>query len=637
MTTPGIRLRHLAFHGPGKDVASVAFGAGLNVVYGASDTGKSFVVEAIDFMLGGKSALRDIQERVGYDRVLLGFETLSGEPYTLQRSTEGGGFRVYDGLQIELPPIEAPARVLADQHSEKSSENLSTFLLEHCGLAGKRVRRNKMGLTYSLSFRNLARLVIVDENEIIERRSPLSDGNFTADTPNFATFKLLLTGVDDSGLMTKDPRAPDTQSFDAQLGLLDQLLGDYKRRLQELTDDPENLGDQLERIEASLAQHSAHLEATESSFRLLVDRRRELRKKLEVGRDRRSEIESLIERFDLLDRHYVSDLGRLRGIQEGGTLFAILGQGPCPLCGADPSHHRLHEDSDANVEAVVLAAGSEIAKIELLRRELNETLDGLRREANRFDRRLPRVEEELQGVASNAEQIANPLSRMRTTYAQFADKRGQVREASSLLQTIRDIERRRSDLENGPSDGPESAVADGDLPAAVADEFAQRIEGILTAWHFPQARRVHFDSKSRDIVIAGKPRGATGKGLRAITHAAFSIGILEHCRARGTHHPGFVILDSPLLTYREPEGAEDDLRGTDLKDRFYAYLAAMANDQQVLVVENTDPPATIVTGPNVTFFSANPHEGRYGFFPGTPSALAKPDGASSPAEPETPA
>jgi predicted nuclease with TOPRIM domain len=612
----------------------VAFGAGLNVVYGASDTGKSFVVEAIDFMLGGKSALRHMHERVGYDRILLGLETLSGEAYTLQRSTEGGGFRVYDGLHLELPPIDAPAKVLADQHSDKSTENLSTFLLEQCGLSGKRVRRNKAGVTYSLSFRNLARLVIVDENEIIEKRSPLSDGNPTADTPNFATFKLLLTGVDDSALTSRDPRTPDAQSFDAQLGLLDQLLGDHKKRLRELTDDPENLSDQLERIDASLAQHSTQLEATESSYRLLVDRRRELRKKLEEGRDRRSEIASLIERFDLLERHYLSDLGRLRGIQEGGTLFAILGQGPCPLCGADPAHHRLHEDSDANVEAVVVAAGSEIAKIELLRRELNETLDGLRREAGRFDRRLPRVEDELKGVASDAEKIANPLSRMRTTYAQFSDKRGQVREASSLLQTIRDIDRRRSDLENGPSDGPESAVADGDLPAAVADEFAQRIQGILSAWHFPQATRVHFDSKSRDIVIAGKPRGARGKGLRAITHAAFSIGILEHCRTRGTQHPGFVILDSPLLTYREPEGAEDDLSGTDLKDRFYAYLAAIAKDRQVLIVENTDPPAAIVAGPNVTFFSANPHEGRYGFFPLTPSAVANSDGAPSATEPE---
>ena len=67
--TPGFRLRFLGFFGPQKPPATVTFGYGLNVIYGASNTGKSFIVEAIDFMLGGKPPLRDIPERVGYDRL----------------------------------------------------------------------------------------------------------------------------------------------------------------------------------------------------------------------------------------------------------------------------------------------------------------------------------------------------------------------------------------------------------------------------------------------------------------------------------------------------------------------------------------------------------------------------------------
>src|SRR3954467_7290716 len=119
MTTPGLRIRHLAFHGLDREPAVVEFGAGLNLLYGASDTGKSFVVEAIDFMLGGRTALRDIPERVGYDRILLGIETMEGEQFTLSRSTEGGNFRLYTGLFIDLPPPETEARELADQHSDR--------------------------------------------------------------------------------------------------------------------------------------------------------------------------------------------------------------------------------------------------------------------------------------------------------------------------------------------------------------------------------------------------------------------------------------------------------------------------------------------------------------------------------------
>jgi hypothetical protein len=324
----------------------------------------------------------------------------------------------------------------------------------------------------------------------------------------------------------------------------------------------------------------------------------------------------LVERFNLLERHYVSDVARLRGIEEGGTLFEVLGQAPCPLCGAEPAHHRKDSDCDGNVEAVVAAARSEIAKIELLRKELADTVQGLQREGTSFDRRLPRVAEELQSVSGDLDQLMAPkLAQLRTTYAGLADKRGEVREALSVFRTIQDIETRRAKIDNNPDDQQASAVSDGDLSTMVAEEFAQQVESVLKAWSFPDAERVHFDAKSRDVIIAGKARGARGKGLRAITHAAFTLGLLDYCKAKGTPHPGFVILDSPLLAYRAPEGSEDDLRGTDLDARFYDYLAKLSDDRQVIIVENVDPPAPIRARPQIEMFSGNPHTGRYGFFP----------------------
>lgn len=616
MSARGIRLRHLAFHGPNRTGAIVTFGAGLNVVYGASDTGKSFIVEAIDFMLGGRPPLREFPERLGYDRVLLGFETLQGETHTIQRAAEGGAFRVYAGLHQELPPEGTDARDLADQHSERSTDNLSTFLLECCGLENRRVRKNNRGATNSLSFRNLARLVIVDENEIIEPRSPLSDGNFAADTPNFATFRLLLTGNDDSAIVPSPARTPEHQSREAQIELVDQMLADYRQRLDDLTNHPDELQDQLAQLEMTLEQHTSQLATTEASYRELVLQRRRLRARLEEGNERASEIDSLVERFALLDRHYVSDLARLRGIEEGGTLFETLSPQECPLCGAPAEQQHRDADCDANVPVVVAAARAEAAKIELLRRELAETVAALRTERAAFERKLPRIEGQLRQLSSQVETLISPqLTHLRSGYKEVSDKRGEVREALGLLGTVRDLERRRAELEAGRGSEAEAMVADADLPAAVAEGFAQQVETILGAWHFPDEGRVTFDSKKRDLVIAGKHRGARGKGLRAITHAAFTIGILDYCRANGTAHPGFIVLDSPLLAYREPEGNDDDLTGTDLKDRFYDYLATWSADRQVLIIENTDPPDSIRARSQTTFFSKNPHEGRYGFFP----------------------
>lgn len=614
--TQGVQLRSLGFFGPHKAAASITFGPGLNVLYGASNTGKSFVVEAIDFMLGGKPPLREVTERVGYDRILLGIEALTGESFTIVRSVDGGSFRLYSGLH-EIPPSdEVEAKILSELHNDRNDANLSSFLLAHCGLAGKRVRRNKSGDTNSLSFRNVARLVIVDETEITQQRSPLSDGNVVADTANLSTFKLLLTGTDDSALVVSTSREPEELSREAQLQLLDQLLEDYRDRLKELTKSPAELAEQLEKIDVSLGQHAHQLNVTEIDFQQAARRRRELRQRLEESRDRRSEVDALLERFNLLDRHYTSDIERLQAIEEGGTLFSVLGGASCALCGAEPVHQLANSDCDGNMDAVVGAARKEISKIELLRAELTVTIKDLLRERASFDRRMPSVVKELDDISSAVDQLISPrLSKLRASYAELADKRGEVRVALSLYATVQDIERRRIELAKTEEPGKASDVATGDIPAAVADSFAQTVEAILSSWHFPEAGRVFFNPQARDVEIAGKPRSAFGKGLRAITHAAFTLGLLSFCRTRKTPHPGFVILDSPLLAYRAPEGTEDDLRGTDLKEQFYSYLQELSADKQVIVVENTDPPEKIRTLEQVAMFSKNPHSGRYGFFP----------------------
>ena len=628
MTTPGFCLRHIVFLGPQRPSASVEFGRGLNIVYGASDTGKSFLVETIDFMLGGKPPLRDLPERIGYDRILLGIETFAGESHTIFRSTDGGRFRVYPGLHQDTPPDGTEFRDLADQHSERNIDNLSSFLLEKCALSGKRVRRNKRGDTNSLSFRNIARLMIVTETEITDQRSPLSDGNPTADTPNFATFKLLLTGVDDSALVASAPASPEDQTREAQADLLDQLIGDYRHRLKELTASPKELEDQLGRLEFALQQRSTQLAATEADYRQLSAKRRELREKLEQARDRRAEIASLLQRFDLLDQHYQSDTARLRGIEETGTLFVALGQSACPLCGADPSHQRREIDCDGNVDAVVAAAKGEIAKIDLLRTELADTVTSLIQEATSFDRTIPRVETQLLEVASRLETHVSPqLISARTSYAALADKRAEVREAITMLRTLEDVQRRRAELDQVFEDQKASNVADGDLPMPVAEKFAQKVEEILKAWHFPDANRVFFDPKARDLVIAGKPRTSRGKGLRAITHAAFTVALLDFCRTNQTPHPGIAVLNSPLLAYRAPEGSEDDLTGTDLNEQFYQYLSAAPNDRQIIIVENDDPPQPVKSKPQVTMFSGSPHTGRRELFP--PIEARIPDSADT--------
>ena len=612
-----LQIRHLSFLGPSRPPASVRFEPSFNVVYGASDTGKSFILDSIDFMLGGKGPLRDFPEREGYDRVLLGMQSTFGESFTLQRSAAGGGFLMVGGLHEADFPHEGTTE-LREQHDERKDDNLSRFLLKKIGLSDKRIRRNKLNETNSLSFRNLARLAIVDEEEIIQKRSPLSDGNLVADTPNTATFKLLLTGVDDSALVAARS-SPQEHSRAGQIELLGQLIADNQAKIRNLSGPPKQLEEQDQRLEETIRSRFQLLSAQESEFKDVFIRRREARRRLEEANERLAEVSVLLDRFDLLGKHYRSDVERLEGIREGGTLFSALSEGVCPLCGAEPEHQHRSADCEGNADQVVKAAEAELAKITLLQEDLAKTVHQLANESRSLQRRLPKLElDEFQLHTKIREELAPNLRATRTSYSELADKRAEVREALGLYQTLMDLEDRRTALELEEAEASGGNTPDAGLPAASLDKFSTVVQHILQTWHFPKAERVYFDQKTRDLVISGKNRISFGKGLRAITQSAFTIGLLQYCKDQATPHPGFVLLDSPLLSYKEPDGDDDDLRHTDLKVRFYEYLKQIGSDQQVIIIENTDPPEDVRLQPYAQKFTGNPdEEGRAGLFPVT--------------------
>ncbi len=193
-----LRLRFIRFFGPGKETAEYLFDPGLNILWGSSDTGKTFLVEAIDFMLGANDPLKDIPERVGYDRILLGL-TAGGKDYTIHRSINGGAFRRFDGLLAGLPEDLKSGKPLSAVPSSKTFNNLSNWLLQELGLDGKEILYSKAtGKLKALGFRALAHLCVIIYPTITKKTSPVLTGQWTEVTREYGVFKLLLTGNDDA-------------------------------------------------------------------------------------------------------------------------------------------------------------------------------------------------------------------------------------------------------------------------------------------------------------------------------------------------------------------------------------------------------------------------------------------------------
>jgi predicted nuclease with TOPRIM domain len=601
-----LQLRRINFRGPTADV-NLNFIAGVNVICGASDTGKSFLAEAIDFMLGG-SQLRDIPERAKYAEIWLDLSAGEENTWRLKRSASGGNFKL-----IDLEDPEHTERVLKQSHAHDKADNVSGFLLEKVGLLGKRILKSAAkSTTQSLSFRNLARLAIIQEGEIQDRGSPFWSGQFTTKTSDLAAVKLLLTGIDDSSVVT----APDSgQDNTRQIALIQELLADISIEIEDAGEDRDELVAQSERLEVSIESSREDLNSAQRELNVLIENRRTLVAERQIARARIDEISELLARFDLLGRHYDVDMQRLDAIRESGSMFAHLEPVSCPVCGAEPNSQHLELTCEGDVDAIVTAASAEIGKIEQLRHELDETVADLKEEQADVGKELAAVDAAFQDVNRDIQQTVGPeVSGVRTSFSALVEERAKVEKSLSQFGRREKLEERLRSLIDEGGDSPDKAAVQTGLPESVAHSFSQKISSILKQWNFPGDCLVHYDKQASDFVIDGKPRGSRGKGLRAITHAAVSIALLEFCQENGLSHPGFVVLDSPLLAYFKPEGDDDlQLKGTDLKERFYNYLINHHGaGSQVIIVENQHPPENLLGRLAMTVFTGNPADGRFG-------------------------
>jgi peptidoglycan hydrolase CwlO-like protein len=616
----GFALRHIVFTGPGLEPAALSFVDGVNVVFGASDTGKSFIVKAMSYMLGARSKLPKIDERNGYDAAWLGLVLPSGREVTLYRSTKGGGIKLHEGL---VTAAENNTGTVLAAAEGKKDETVSHYLLNEIGLADKQIVRNANADKETLSIRLLAPLFLVEEDLIISGRSPiLYSGQHTEVTFEKNLFRLLLTGQDDSGVQTVMSKSTRTVVTNAKVEILDELIGQIDEQLGEGEIDRADLQRQIESVDASLASLHESLQSAQNEIDALVsERRTKTDTKLEFS-TRLTELEVTLQRFASLDAVYRSDIARLEALEEGGFILSAMSGQECAVCGAPPSAQR-HNHAADEIERSHAAAAAEARKIEREQRDLARTVASLTAESNGLRSAIGELNRSLVSIEQKIADARPKEAAARNDYEVFFSKKSDLERITSLLARRDALIVKKSQVEEKPpTPTPGDKMPVGiDGPTGYA--FGKTVREILEIWRFPRAAEALFDLATSDVTIGGKERGDSGKGVKAILHAAVNVALLIYCRERNLPHPGIVVLDTPLLTYREPLGSrhgelsvdEVELKRTGLATHFYNHLASLEGLGQFVVIENADPPTDLDKTLPVQTFTANPDSGRYGFFP----------------------
>lgn len=614
--TNQMQLVHLTFTGPRVEPASVSFGPGLNVIYGPSNTGKSSILDAIDFMLGRDRALKEIPEHDSYEIIFLGIRISDGEELTLARSLKGADLRVFPGIHYSLPTDIEP-RLLRLKRPTKKIESLPNFLLGKLELAHKFLRRNARDETESLTLRNFAPLFLINETSIQKETSPYISTQFTKQTVERSLLRFLLTGVDDSALIPAE-KEKQTLSRQARLNLLSELIEDQESAIFDVSNgsvERNEIEEQQSRLTATLEAESSSLQSTEAEYRTQVAARNQLRQEIDSAETRLSEIQEMTARFELLNEQYSSDISRLENIVESGSLFVAFPSGVCPLCGAPGEAEHVDPSCDGDAEAVVAAANTEIGKIETLRADLSDVLIKLRIEASELSSAVPQTRIELGLYERRIEVISPQVTEQRLRYSEVINQKSFVDRTLGLFEDLDRLESKRREIEEEAPDTDFEKEPSSSLPTKSLHDLSQAVSSLLLDWGLRAAEHVHYDKETDDFVIGGKPRTSNGKGHRALTHAAATLALLKYTEQKRLPFPGFVILDSPLLAYEEPELDQDHIADSDINLRFFKSLESWDTRQTIIIENKKSIPSEYSRGEQVIQFTKSDSSGRYGFFP----------------------
>jgi hypothetical protein len=609
----GFALKRLALTGAGKEVAEVTFKRGLNIIAGPSDSGKSLVTRFVDYALGAGTPPQSIPEAEGYTSVVLEIEAnRDRRVYTLERSLQGGAVVCRTaGLQD---------RILAEKHDGGNEDTVSQFLLSMSGLGTKRLRTDGHGKTRTLSFRDIAPLIIVGETSVMDETSPILSGEVNFKTEEEGVFRLLLTGTDDSSIVaTEHPKVAKGRQA-GRVELLGSLLATARQRLGELGDVGSLKAERarLAHAEASIQVAIAERTTAQAGIAPLETKRTQTWLALRSVESKLAVLIELQARFALLHEQYASDLRRLETIAEASVRLGQLAEQRCPVCGALAESHD-HAQADASIRTtptqVASACRAEGSKTERLLRDLQKTrvataaeIEDLQNARAGHQNDLASISQQLKALmAKHVDTAARRVDELRSS-AETCRRAIELLERIGELQELLEDSKKRRKKEK-------TKFADSALSSAQADPFSREVEALLRAWHLPNLDRVTFSDKEQDVVVSGRSRRTHGKGVRAILHTAFNLALLRLCVNDERPFPNFVVIDSPLIVYEEPDADESSFP-VGLKTHFWNSVNSCFADAQVIIIENHKqlPSDDQLRIPNTVIFTGAAH-GRRGFIP----------------------
>lgn len=588
-------IKKIVITGTGVEPAVVEFDKGLNIVYGESNTGKSYIAECIDYMFGAKDIR--ISPDTKYDKITMSVD-VDGRTMTMERE--------FGSTNIEVNG--APPDIDNGTYKRgRGKMSIGDVWLKIMGIPdGQKIIKGANYQTQQLTLRTFRHLFYIDENDVDKENSIILSERGFADTAAKTALLYLATGdnyLDDHESNDPKVRKGKKEALENFVAIRLKSLGDRQKEL--VDSSPELTPVELEK---KISEVIEEIESIESLLSNETARSRKLSSRIFELNDEIAENEVLLNRYNALMTQYKADIKRLNFIAEGDAHTGDIPENlRCPFCDG--------ELSKAAEESCAAAAYAEVEKILPQITDLEEALEELKAELE------AQIKEREDSIAERSELLSHIRSDLRPRIKLLREDLGQYtlslqnyNEQDVIRKVAKELQEEYEKYTKEIIEAKETFNVDAHYEDAFRSTFAEVLSGFLTRFQFDPFNVVDFDLSTYDVVIDGHPKKSYGQGYRAFLNVVMALSLQEYLENKGVYHPGILVIDSPILSLKE---RGDDKKTSDgMKVSLFKYLTENQKGHQTIIIENRIPESVNYDNVKLIHFTKDLNEGRYGLLDG---------------------
>lgn len=602
-----IKLVSLTLIGSRKNYV-VNFKDGFNYISGHTSTGKTSILEMIDYALGSKGHKSYIEMGAACTHVELVL-FIGNEKFRIRRqlfdfkasvivedwNEEKRKYLFYNRFEIDTP---------------SNPRSLSAFLIEKIGLTNMTIS----GQTFS--FRDLYKYCYIKQTEI-DNEDILGEKSWEKNFKRKATFEIIFNIYDKtleefkSSLEGKKEEAKELGI--RLLGVQDFLKSIDIADLQECTQRKAKLQEEITTLQQQLSMLKQYNEIAPDASMALRTKINETKTKLENIAEEKTNQEQYLNKLRLLFNQYSSEIEKKELAIEGYIAFNQYEFIFCPNCLKPLSRPDSvevcclcgSEKNDDKSELIMLKKD-----ISTIRRKSNELLrfidtedqkyDGILKKETGLKNKLYEEEIELQHLSKDyinpnlqqIEYINYEIGKKNRLIFELQNNLKMFEEVQRYEQLIKSKEAAIQNLKDNIKALTQNAIDKEDL----INQLSKTFESILSAFEFPKLSTAYIDDKNYLPYVRGRKYDDIGS-LAAVTlmTIAYYFSILLVGSANEFRHPNLLIIDSPRknLGAQASKSEEKEFKDEKIFNETITYLyktaESMKDKLQLIVVNNGYP------------------------------------------------